>query len=328
MKKVILGNSDLEISCIGFGCMGMSEFYGNTGTEAKNIALLHKTIDLGVDFLDTADIYGPFHNERLVGKAIKNRRNEVVIATKFGVMRNEEGALLGISGRPEYVKKACEASLKRLGIDVIDLYYNHRKDPQVPIEETVGAMSDLVKEGKVRYLGLSEIGAENLRKAHAVHPISAVQSEYSIWSTDIEAEVIPACNDLGITLVAYSPLGRGFLTGQIKTLKDLASDDYRLMTPRFQGENFQKNLDLVTEVEAIAAVKGVKASQVAIAWVLAKGENIVPIPGTKREKYLVSNVEAAKVELSVWELEKLNQLSRAVIGERYDERGMRLIKMS
>ncbi|MEZ4887738.1 MAG: aldo/keto reductase [Chitinophagales bacterium] len=328
MQKVTLGNSDLQISRIGFGCMGMSEFYGDTGTEAKNIALIHKAIELGVNFLDTADIYGPFHNERLVGKAIKDRREELVIATKFGIMRSEEGGFLGINGRPEYVRKACEDSLKRLDIEVIDLYYQHRKDPQVAIEETVGAMADLVKEGKVRYLGLSEIGTTNLRKAHLVHPISAVQSEYSIWSTDIEAEVIPACDDLGITLVAYSPLGRGFLTGQIKKVEDLAADDYRRYSPRFLGENFQKNLDLVAEVEAIAANKGVKTAQIAIAWVLSKGENIVPIPGTKKEKYLIDNVNSVNVVLSESELEKLNQLSREVKGGRYDDRGMGLINAS
>ncbi len=325
MKKVQLGKSDLQISRIGFGCMGMSEFYGDTGTETKNIALLHQTLDLGVNFWDTADIYGPFHNERLVGKALKGKRNEVVLATKFGIMRDAKGGFLGLNGRPEYVKKACEASLKRLNVEVIDLYYLHRKDPKVAIEETVGAMADLVKEGKVRYLGLSEVGAESLQKAYAIHPISAVQSEYSIWSTDIETEVIPACNELGVTLVAYSPLGRGFLTGQIKTIEDLATNDYRRFNPRFQGENFQKNLDLVTAVEAIAAQKGIKASQVAIAWVLVKGENVVPIPGTKREKYLLDNVGAATVEFTEAELTKLNQLSSEVIGGRYDARGMSLV---
>ena len=325
MKKVQLANSDLQISRLGFGCMGMSEFYGDTGTEAKNIALLHQAIRLGINFFDTADIYGPFHNERLLGKAIKGFRKDLVIATKFGIMRNEKGAFLGINGRPDYIKKACNDSLSRLGIDHIDLYYMHRKDPQVPIDETVGAMADLVEAGKVRYLGLSEVGAKSIHQAHKVHPISAIQSEYSLWSTDIEEEVIPACRDLGITLVAYSPLGRGFLTGQIQSFDDLAADDYRRYNPRFQGDNFQKNLDLVKRVETIAANRNIKPAQIALAWVMSKGEDIVPIPGTKREKYLLENVAAVDIELTAKEQKELDKLSEMVVGGRYDERGMSLV---
>lgn len=325
MKTVRLGNSDLAIGRIGFGCMGLSEFYGATPDDAKGVALLHQAMDLGVNFFDTADMYGPFHNEQLLGKAVQGRRDKVVVATKFGILRDEKGGFLGLSGSANYIKKACDASLKRLNLDAIDLYYMHRKDPRVPIEETVGAMADLVKAGKVRYLGLSEVSGDTLKKAHVIHPISAVQSEYSIWSTDIEDGVIPACNELGVTLVAYSPLGRGFLTGKIKSLDDLEANDYRRVSPRFQGDNLKKNLEIVAEVEAIAASKGVKPSQIAMAWVLAKGENIVPIPGTKRAKYLIENVASDAIELSSSEMATLDQLAKIVAGTRYDSRGMSLV---
>jgi len=324
MKTVTLGHSDIDISRIGLGTMGMSEFYGPRNDE-DSIATLHKAIELGVNFFDTADMYGPYHNEELLGKAFKDRRNEVVIATKFGIIRGEDQSFKGLNGRPEYVREACDNSLKRLGIDVIDLYYLHRKDPEVPIEETVGAMSDLVKEGKVLYLGLSEVSGPTLRKAHQVHPITALQSEYSLWSTDIEESALPMCVELGITLVAYSPLGRGFLTGQIKQYEDLAEDDYRKGNPRFQGENFQKNLDIVKEVEKLAVEKGVTPAQIALAWLLEKGEHIVPIPGTKRIKYLEDNVGAVEVTLDIEEVNRLNVLNEMAQGTRYSEGGMQVI---
>src|SRR3989440_5286072 len=301
MEKRRLGSQGLETSALGLGCMGMSEFYG-TADESEAIATIHRALELGVNFLDTADAYGPFKNERLVGRALKGRRDEVVLATKFGNVRTEQGERLGIRGDREYVLSACDASLERLGTDHIDVYYQHRVDPNTPIEETVGAMAELVEQGKVRYLGLSEAAAETIRRAHAVHPISALQTEYSLWSRDVEDEILPTIRDLGIGFVAYSPLGRGFLTGQIKSPDDIAEDDWRKNHPRFQGENFQKNLDLVRRVETLARQKRCTPGQLALAWLLSKGDNIVPIPGTKHRKYVEENVGALNVTFSGAEL--------------------------
>ena len=284
MHTHTLGNSTLTVSALGLGCMGMSDFYG-VGDEQESIATIHRALDLGLNFLDTADIYGPRTNEELVGRAIRGRRPEVVLATKFGIVRGADPAARSVNGRPEYVRSSCEASLKRLGVDSIDLYYQHRVDPKVPIEDTVGAMAELVHEGKVRAIGLSEAAPDTIRRAHAVHPIAALQSEYSLWTREPEDAVLPVCRALGIAFVAYSPLGRGFLTGEITKLDDLADDDYRRTSPRFQGDNFQKNLDLVTRVRQIAVAKGCTASQLALAWLLSQGPNLVPIPGTKRRKY-------------------------------------------
>ena len=318
MNKRHLGTQGLETSTLGLGCMGMSEFYG-TADEGEAIATIHRALELGVNFLDTADAYGPFKNERLVGRAIKDRRDEVVLATKFGSVRNEQGERLGIRGDREYVLAACNASLERLGTEHIDVYYQHRVDPNTPIEETVGAMAELVEQGKVRYLGLSEAAAETIRRAHAVHPISALQSEYSLWTRDVEDEILPAIRELGIGLVAYSPLGRGFLSGRIHSVDDLEASDFRRANPRFQGENFQKNLDLVERVEELAASKGCTAAQIALAWVLAQGEDIVPIPGTTRVKNLEENVSALDVELSDEELQDLEAVfpKGAAAGDRY-----------
>jgi aryl-alcohol dehydrogenase-like predicted oxidoreductase len=318
MERRKLGTQGLEVSAIGLGCMGMSEFYGRAD-EDEAIATIHRAIELGVDFLDTADMYGPFTNELLVGRAIADRRDRVVLATKFGNERREDGSWVGINGKPEYVRRACEASLRRLGVDHIDLYYQHRVDKTVPIEETVGAMAALVEEGKVRHLGLSEASPDTIRRANEVHPITALQTEYSLWSRDPEVEVLPTVRELGIGFVAYSPLGRGFLSGRFRSPDDLPADDFRRNHPRFQGENFQRNLELVERVREIADEKGVTPSQLALAWVLAQGKDIVPIPGTKRRKYLEENVAAAEIELTPEDLARLDEAApRGVTsGDRY-----------
>ncbi len=326
MEKVKLGQQGLKVSRLGLGCMGMSEFYGEQN-DAESLRTLDAAFENGIRFYDTADMYANGKNEEFISPFIRKHRNEVVIATKFGNVRGEDGSYLGISGKPEYVREACEKSLKRLGVDVIDLYYQHRVDPDVPIEETIGAMSDLVREGKVRYLGMSEASSETIRRAHAVFPISALQTEYSLWSRDVEDEILPLCRELGIGFVPYSPLGRGFLTGQIRSFDDLAEDDFRRFSPRFQGENFQKNLDLVDRIREIAAEKGCMPSQLALAWLLAQGEDIVPIPGTKKEKYLIENVGAADVRLTAEELKQIDAVAPkgAAAGERYEENGMRTL---
>jgi aryl-alcohol dehydrogenase-like predicted oxidoreductase len=321
-----LGRSGPEISAIGLGCMGMSEFYG-PGDEAESIATVQRALDLGVDFLDTADMYGPYTNEELVGRAIRGRRAQVVLATKFGIVRAEDRTVRTINGRPEYVRAACEGSLRRLGVETIDVYYQHRVDPATPIEETVGAMAELVRQGKVRWLGLSEAGPETLRRASAVHPITALQTEYSLWSRDPEDAILETCRALGIGFVAYSPLGRGFLTGQLKRFEDLAADDYRRMSPRFQGDNFRKNLDLVRRVEDLAREKGCSPAQLALAWVLAQGEDVVAIPGTKRRKYLEENLGALDVRLDAGDLARIDAVlpRDAASGGRYPEAMMRAV---
>ncbi|HEX5727177.1 MAG TPA: aldo/keto reductase [Longimicrobiaceae bacterium] len=327
MEQRTLGTQGLVVSAPGLGCMGMSEFYG-PGDEAESVATLHRALELGCTFLDTADMYGPFKNEELLGRALRGRRSEVTLATKFGIVRSAtDPGVRGVSGRPEYVRQACDGSLRRLGVEVIDLYYQHRVDPEVPIEDTVGAMSRLVEEGKVRFLGLSEAGPATLRRAHAVHPITALQTEYSLWSRDPEDEILPTVRELGIGFVAYSPLGRGFLTGRFRTIDDLAPDDFRRASPRFQGENFQKNLDLVARIEELARAKGCTASQLALAWVLAQGKDIVPIPGTKRRAYLEENLAALEVELTPDDLARIDEIAPQGVaaGTRYPEAGMRAV---
>jgi aryl-alcohol dehydrogenase-like predicted oxidoreductase len=318
MEGRTLGANGPEVSAEGLGCMGMSEFYGSADeTEGKEV--IQRALELGVSFLDTADAYGPFTNETLVGGAIAGRRDEVVLATKFGNVRGENGERLGIRGDPEYVRSACDASLRRLGVEQIDLYYQHRVDPKVPIEETVGAMAELVEQGKVAHLGLSEAAPETIRRAHATHPIAALQTEYSLWSRDPEDEILPTVRELGIAFVAYSPLGRGFLTGRYRSIDDLPEDDFRRGDPRFEGENFNRNLELVAKVEEIASEKGVTAGQLALAWVLAQGEDIVPIPGTKHIQYLEQNVAAAEIELSDEDRRRIDSVAPAgvAIGDRY-----------
>jgi aryl-alcohol dehydrogenase-like predicted oxidoreductase len=325
MDQRQLGSQGLTVSAIGLGCMGMSEFYGERDDE-ESTATIHRALDLGVTLLDTADVYGPHTNEQLVGSAIADRRDEVALATKFGIVRDpDDPTARGINGRPEYVRRSCDDSLRRLNVDHIDLYYQHRVDPETPIEETVGAMSELVEAGKVRFIGLSEAGADTIRKAHAVHPLSAVQSEYSLWSRDIEDEVIPTLRELEIGLVAYSPLGRGFLSGAIRSIDDLAEDDYRRFSPRFQGSNFAKNLELVARIELLADGKSVTPSQLALAWVMNRGDDVVPIPGTKRRSYLEQNVGALDVRLSDDERQEIASALPEPAGQRYTEEMMRSV---
>src|SRR5437870_9211078 len=328
MEQRHLGSQGLVVSALGLGCMGMSDFYGERD-DNQSVATIHRAIELGITLLDTADVYGPFTNEQLVGRALKDRRERVVLATKFGNVRRPDGTWAGVNGRPEYVRQACDGSLGRLGVEHIDLYYQHRVDPSVPIEETVGAMAELVRAGKVRYLGLSEAAPATIRRAHATHPISALQTEYSLWSRDPEADILPTCRELGIGFVAYSPLGRGFLTGRFRRVEDLPADDWRRNNPRFQGENFQRNLELVRRIEEMARAKSCTPAQLALAWLLSRGNDIVPIPGTKQRARLEENVRALEIRLTSDELKRIDAVAPigAAAGDRYAGAGMKAVNV-